>query len=82
MTRNRIKINVNDIIENRYYTKMYKPQSTNYLKRAIKRAQGTPIHEIVVVKSLTDKGKFSLISGGARLKSMIDIGIESGSSLF
>ena len=76
MTRNKIKINVNDIIENRYYTKMYKPQSTNYLKRAIKRSQGTPIHEIVVVKSLTDKGKFSLISGGARLKSMIENGFE------
>lgn len=76
MKRNKIKININDIIENSYYTKMYKTESTKYLKSAIKRSNGIPIHEIVVVKSLIDTGKFSLISGGARLKSIIENGFK------
>jgi len=55
---------------------MYKTESTKYLKSAIKRSNGIPIHEIVVVKSLIDTGKFSLISGGARLKSIIENGFK------
>lgn len=78
MRRIKVTVGVNDITEDIYYANIYKPQNTKYLKSAIRRSEGTPIHEIVVVRSSSsDSETYSLISGGARLKSMIDSGIEN-----
>lgn len=76
MKRSKVTIQAADINQHIYYTEIYQSHGTQYLKSALTRSGGTPIHEIVVVRSSNDPDVYSMISGGTRLKSMIDSGIE------